>query len=66
MEDLEKRVEELEVKAAFLEKQLLDLNDVLLEFAGKTAELEREVRLLRARAEAEELPSTDPEKPPHY
>jgi uncharacterized coiled-coil protein SlyX len=63
---MDRRVEELEVKLAFLEKQLLDLNEVVLEFADKATALEREVGLLRARLEEDALPGIGPEKPPHY
>ena len=66
MEDMDKRVEDLEVKLAFLEKQLLELNEVVLEFADKATALEREVGLLRARIEEDVLPGMGPEKPPHY
>lgn len=60
------RVDELEVKVAFVEARLLDLDDVVRELADQLAALRHEVESLRERVEAEDLTGTAPEKPPHY
>ena len=60
------QIESLEVKLAFLEKQLLDLSDVVREVADKLADVEREMTGLRERLHSEDVAGTGPEKPPHY
>lgn len=60
-----KRTEELEIKVAYLEKSLLELDDVVREMADKIAGLEREVAEIRD----ESMPTSndlEAEKPPHY
>lgn len=63
----EERFTQLEIKAAYLEKLTLDLNDVVVDQARLIAELkkrlERVERQLLASAEEREIPQ---EKPPHY
>ena len=58
-------VQELEVKIAFLEGQLLDLNDVVRTLGDTVAQLSRRVTEL----EQQTAPAGDPEAvqvPPHY
>lgn len=59
------RTEELEIKVAYLEKSLVELDDVVREMADKIQALEREVAEIRD----ESMPSgndLESEKPPHY
>ncbi len=51
MAEQERRVEDLEVKVAFLEKQLLDLNEVVREQGDALDRLALELRLLRRQLE---------------
>lgn len=60
------RIEELEVKVAYLERTLTDLDEIVREFADRVVTLEREVRLLRQSAENDALAGDGVEKPPHY
>jgi len=66
MGDKARRIEDLEVKVAYLEARLADLDDVLREFADKVVTLEREVKRLRQAADADPLTGDGIEKPPHY
>ena len=63
----EERFTLLEIKAAYLEKLTLDLNDVVVDQSQLIAELkkrlERVERQVLASAEEREIPQ---EKPPHY
>lgn len=68
--DDERRIEDLEVKCAFLEHQLSELDGLVRELFASNAELHRQIGELRdTRAAAEESSLTfgaGPEKPPHY
>ena len=58
------RITELEVKVAFQEHQLAELDDVIRQLRDQLDTLTREVSELR-----EQMPETDEEKwqkPPHY
>jgi uncharacterized coiled-coil protein SlyX len=64
---IEERFVRLEVKAAYLEKLALDLNEVVIaqgqlidELRGRLAQIERQ---LRSGEDDERIPD---EKPPHY
>ena len=67
----ERRVEELEIKVAYLERNLTELDDVVRELADENARLVREVKQLaeRVAAAAGQGGDVDPERyqvPPHY
>jgi uncharacterized coiled-coil protein SlyX len=63
----EERFTRLEIKAAYLEKLALELNEVVVEQAQSLAELRKRLdrleRQLQASGEERELPQ---ERPPHY
>jgi len=63
----DKRFMRLEIKAAYLEKTVLDLDEVVLEQANLITDLVRRLeqleRQLHASGEGREFPH---EKPPHY
>jgi uncharacterized coiled-coil protein SlyX len=63
----EERFVRLEVKAAYLEKLALDLNEVVIKQGQLIDELEGRVRLVERQLPAgvEDEPIPD-EKPPHY
>ena len=62
---LEKRIVDLEVRAAFQDKLIADLDEVLSEFALRVENLERQLQELRESADAPPSgPANDP--PPHY
>lgn len=61
-----RRIEDLEVKVAYLEARLADLDEVLREFADRVVSLQREVSLLRQAADADQLAGDGVEEPPHY
>ena len=58
------RVEELEARAAWHEKQLADLDQVVRELFAEVVRLRREVDALQENA-SRGFSTTD-EKPPHY
>lgn len=65
------RVEELEIKVAYLERNLAELDDVVREMGTENARLLREVKQLaeRVAAAAGQGGDVDPERyqvPPHY
>ncbi len=65
------RVEELEIKVAYLERGLAELDDVVRELADDNARLVREVKQLveRVAASSGGVGEVDPERyqvPPHY
>lgn len=67
---MEERLAELEIRLAFQEQTLTELNDVVVRQAGEIAQLMREIEVLKDRmkavmpsniaSQAEETP------PPHY
>ena len=62
---LEKRIVDLEVRAAFQDKLIADLDEVLSEFALRVENLERQLQELRESADPQPSgPANDP--PPHY
>ncbi|MFH1467091.1 MAG: SlyX family protein [Pseudomonadota bacterium] len=64
------RIEDLEVRYAYLERLLGELDGVIRETADELARVGRVVTELRHRAEAEadqvQRRSAEEEKPPHY
>ena len=66
MKDATERIEDVEVKVAFLEAHLLELSDVVRGLADQVGSLEGELRLLREQVQADEEAGTGVEKPPHY
>jgi uncharacterized coiled-coil protein SlyX len=58
------RTEALEVKVAYLEKTVADLDEVLRDLFGRMERLEAEVEELRETRIA--LGDQEGEKPPHY
>ena len=65
----DKRVEELEVKLAFMEKLVQELDEVVRELANQVDVVRDDVGTLRAQvmSDSEHKPSaTDQEPPPHY
>lgn len=64
---LEDRVLELEVKAAYQDRTIEALNEVVLELRREIESLRREFELLRAEAQSTEKPiGPANEAPPHY
>lgn len=64
---MEERIIELEVRVAYQDKLIEELDDVVRAFTRKVEELERELKELKETVEAgapEVGPSDDP--PPHY
>jgi len=64
---MDDRIVELEVRAAYQEKTIADLDEVIRAFTERVTLLEREVRLLKETMKAG-APDVGPqdEKPPHY
>jgi len=62
---LEKRIVDLESRAAFQDKLIADLDEVVREFAIRVERLERELKDLRQSANAAPIGPPD-EPPPHY
>lgn len=69
-DDDTRRIEDLEVKCAFLEHQLAELDGMVRELYAANAELHRQLDELRdARGAGDDGSLTfgaGPEKPPHY
>jgi uncharacterized coiled-coil protein SlyX len=64
---VEERIMELEVKVAFQEHQIGELNDVIMEFAVKLEELRRDLSsVMQTVAAQQELGDQKNERPPHY
>lgn len=59
-------IEEVEYKIAYLEKQLLELNDVVRELGDVVSSLATELRQLRERHDQDALAGHGHEPPPHY
>ena len=63
--DMDARVTELEIKVAYLERMLGELDGVVRTLSDELGMLRRELSRLRAASEAQDaLPPN--EKPPHY
>lgn len=64
----EKRFEEMEIRMAYLEDYIIQLNQVVLEGNRKTELMEERMESLKQKIEelAENLPSPENQKPPHY
>jgi SlyX protein len=64
---MEERLVELEIRIAYQERMLAELDAVVREFAERTAKLERELAELRASVQSAS-PEAGPhdDKPPHY
>jgi SlyX protein len=64
---MEDRLVELEIRVAYQDKIIAELEAVVREFANRTVELERELTELRATVHAA-VPEPGPhdEEPPHY
>ena len=64
---MDDRLVELEIRLAYQEKTIADLDAVVREFAERTAKLERELAELRATMQStpNEVGPHD-EEPPHY
>lgn len=63
---MEKRLTDLEVKVAYLEKAHDELSEVVRELYAQVAALAREVRGREPEGPAEPRPTLEDEKPPHY
>lgn len=68
MDELRRRLEELEVRYAFQQDELRQLDEVIREQAARIEALVAEVRALRDQMEREGPPEPPPEEqvPPHY
>jgi len=64
---MEDRIVELEVRLAYQDKTIADLDEVVRTFSDRVVRLEREVEVLKATLEAG-APEVGPqdEPPPHY
>lgn len=64
---MEERIVELEVRLAYQDKIIADLDEVVQSFASRVEQLERELELLKETVK-EGVPDVGPqdEKPPHY
>jgi SlyX protein len=62
---MEERIVELEVRLAYQDKLIADLDEVLRSFVARVEALEREVRDLKATA-VSPLGQHEDETPPHY
>ncbi|MEX2673487.1 MAG: SlyX family protein [Phycisphaeraceae bacterium] len=64
---MESRIVELEVKLAYQEKTLSDLNDVILQQQQMIERLEKRLTALKEQVEAAgEAPGPHDDPPPHY
>lgn len=68
MDEVLRRLEELEVRYAFQQDELRQLDEVIREQSARIDALEGEVRSLREQVEREGPPEAPPEEqvPPHY
>ncbi|MDH3629219.1 MAG: SlyX family protein [Acidobacteriota bacterium] len=62
---LEKRIVDLEVRAAYQDKLIAELDGVLREFSTRVETLESLLKDVKESANAEPIGPAD-EKPPHY
>lgn len=61
------RIDELEIKAAFQEQLITDLNDELVKHGARLAQLEQQVtRLIENLKNPQEDTEPSDERPPHY
>ena len=66
-QDAQNRIDELEVKSAFQEQLISDLNDELVKHGSRIAELEQKMeRLIEHLKSHETKDSPTDERPPHY
>lgn len=64
---MDKRITDLEIKVAYQDKLLSELNDVLVDFCQRVQNLEAEIRRLRDTATGSpQLDAPADSKPPHY
>jgi uncharacterized coiled-coil protein SlyX len=69
MSDLDKRLEELEIRHAFQEERVTQLDEVVREQADKIVDLQRDLASLKSQVQeggTEEASSLEDEVPPHY
>jgi SlyX protein len=67
METLAARLLELEVKTAYQDRTIEDLNDVVLELRGEIDKLRRDFEALQSEAQSADKPiGPGNEPPPHY
>jgi SlyX protein len=64
----EKRMEEMEIRMAYLEDYTISLNEVVLKGNRKIEYLEEQLQTIKRKMEelAENLPAPENQKPPHY
>lgn len=64
----EKRMEEMEIRMAYLEDYTIQLNEVVLKGNRKIEHLEEQLERMTRKVEelAENLPAPENQKPPHY
>ena len=62
---LEKRIVDLEVRTAYQDKLIQDLDDVVREFSARVEDLELQLKVVRESANAAPIGPAD-EPPPHY
>ena len=61
------RIEDLEVKLAFQDKLIADLDALVRTFGDRLDAMQRQIDQLKKAAESPELPLGSPnERPPHY
>lgn len=63
---MESRLTDLEVRYAYLERTVGELNTVTIELRAEVDELRRELAAFRKLAEEPAEPTPPAEKPPHY
>jgi uncharacterized coiled-coil protein SlyX len=68
MDELLRRLEELEIRYAFQQDELRQLDEVVLEQAARIEALATELRSLREQVDRDASPEPPPEEqvPPHY
>ena len=60
------RVTDLEVKLAFVERHVLDLDAVVRDLADQVERMQKELAALRDVAMPQEKSTAESERPPHY
>ncbi len=67
--ELEVKIDELEIKAAFQEQLVADLNEELIQHGGRLAALEKQLQrvvdVVKSQAQ-DSTESPEDERPPHY